>query len=233
MIRVVIWCVNEWEIKTILERSDLYKGREFLAKIMRWNMFLHWEYVQIEAKFSWIRVDGLPLNLWNLDTFKLIGEACGGLLEVARETSEQTFLMYAKLKVKGHMSGFLDPIVGIPCEDEIVHVGLFSLSPNKIHEIYSSAITRAILARNGNGGDSRSKQSGNGLGPGLRKVEEADMAKAAIEKSLIDGDKSEHHTVVIDKVPYGKRQKTRLSDEKVRYSEKAEEGCSSWKTMSD
>ena len=100
--RAVFWCVNEREMKTILDRSELYKGKDFLAKIKKWNVYLHWEYVQIEAKYSWIGVDGLPLNLWNLDTFQLIGEACGGLLEVARETKDQSFLMFAKLKVKGH-----------------------------------------------------------------------------------------------------------------------------------
>ena len=75
----------------------------------------------------------MPLNLWNLDTFKLIGEACGGLLEVARETNDQSFLMYAKLKVKCHNSRFLDPIVEIPCAEEIIHVGLFSLGAYKSH----------------------------------------------------------------------------------------------------
>ena len=80
------------------------------------------------------------MNLWNLDNFKIIGEACGGLLEVTKETFDQSFLMYAKIKVKGHKSGFLYPIMEIPCEDEIIHAGLFSLGANDIAGVHSSCV---------------------------------------------------------------------------------------------
>ena len=50
--RAVTWCANEGEVKTLMEKDDLYKGRNFLAKIKRWNMYMHWEYIQIEAKNS-------------------------------------------------------------------------------------------------------------------------------------------------------------------------------------
>ena len=39
--RVVFGCANEREMTTVLERSDLYKGSDFLAKIKKWNMYLH------------------------------------------------------------------------------------------------------------------------------------------------------------------------------------------------
>ena len=39
--RDVFWFVNESEMKMVLERSELYKGTDFLAKIIKWNMFLH------------------------------------------------------------------------------------------------------------------------------------------------------------------------------------------------
>ena len=64
--RAVFWCVNEREMITVMERNELYKAKDFLAIIKRWNMYLHWEYVQIEAKNSWIGIDGLPLNLWKI-----------------------------------------------------------------------------------------------------------------------------------------------------------------------
>ena len=78
--KVVIWCANEGEVMFLMEKDDLYKGRNFLAKIKRWNMYMHWEYIQTEAKNNWIGIEGLPLNLRNMDTFRSIGEACGGLL---------------------------------------------------------------------------------------------------------------------------------------------------------
>ena len=56
------------------------------------------EYVQIEVHNSSIGLEGLPLNLWTYHTFKIIGHACGGFIEVAKETLEQAFLRYAKIK---------------------------------------------------------------------------------------------------------------------------------------
>lgn len=99
-----------------------------------------------------------------MDTFKSIGEACGGLLEVAKETIDQSFLMYAKMKVKGHKSGFLNPIVEIPCEDEIIHAGIFSLAANNVAGVQSSGITRRVLARSLNDGISSVHGSETGMG---------------------------------------------------------------------
>ena len=62
-----------------------------------------------------------------METFKKIGEACGGSMEVEPETENQSFLLYAKLKVKGFSNGFLHPITEISCENESIHVGLFSI----------------------------------------------------------------------------------------------------------
>ena len=36
--RAVPWCVDEGEMQTLLENNELYKGRNFLAKIKRWTM---------------------------------------------------------------------------------------------------------------------------------------------------------------------------------------------------
>lgn len=151
---------------------------------------MHWEYVEFEAKYSWIGVDGLPLNLWNLDTFKLIGEACGGLLEVSKETVDQSFLRFAKLKVKGQQNGFLDPIVEIPCEDVIIHVGLFSLGLNKITDSHCSSITRGILARIVKGDNHGVHVRGTGLGMEARKEEDDDVDEDTKEMSLTEGDTS-------------------------------------------
>ena len=36
------------------------------------------------------------------------------------------------LKVKGFSNGFLNPILEIPCVNEVVHVGLFSIGANPV-----------------------------------------------------------------------------------------------------
>ena len=82
-----------------------------------------------------------------METFSKIGEACGGLIDIAPETKNQTFFMYAMLKVKGFPNGFLHPIAEIPCEKETVHVGLFSLGFNPGNGQARFGTTRGILAR--------------------------------------------------------------------------------------
>ena len=84
--------------------------------------------------------------MWNMDTFKKIGEACGGLLEVALETVNQSFLRFVKLKVKGFYNGFLHPIAKIQNDKETIHVGLFSLGSNPSKGVYRLGFTKGILA---------------------------------------------------------------------------------------
>ena len=116
--RAVVWCDSKEELKSVMEKGDLFRGRLFIGKIKKWDMYMHWEFTQTQARYSWIGVEGLSLNLWNMETFRKIGEACGGLLDIAPETKNQTFLMYAMLKVKGFSNGYLHPIAEIPCDRE-------------------------------------------------------------------------------------------------------------------
>lgn len=105
------------------------------------------EFTQVEARYSWIGVEGLPLNLWNMETFKKLGDACGGLMEVALETMIQSFLLFAKIKVKGFAIGFIHPIAEIPCENEHIHVGLFSIEGSSVSKEFRVGHNKGILAR--------------------------------------------------------------------------------------
>ena len=67
--------------------------------------------------------------MWNFHVFKIIGTSLGGLLEVATETRNRTFLRYAKIKVGGLEGGFMDPILEILCQGLKVCLALFSI-PN-------------------------------------------------------------------------------------------------------
>ncbi|EXB42372.1 hypothetical protein L484_021964 [Morus notabilis] len=55
--------------------------------------------IEIEARNSWIGIEGLMLNLWNYHTLKVIGDACEGLLEIAKDTLNQMFLSSSTLIV--------------------------------------------------------------------------------------------------------------------------------------
>ncbi|PON41207.1 hypothetical protein TorRG33x02_338710 [Trema orientale] len=88
--RLVSWLVNNEEKRYILKEKILYNGRVLLGSIDSWDKVLHWEYIKIEARLSWIGIEGLPLNLQNMDTFQKIGEAYEGLLEVTEDTLQKS-----------------------------------------------------------------------------------------------------------------------------------------------
>ena len=47
-----------------------------------------------------MEIEGIPLNWWNIHVFKVIGLKLGGVLEIAKETLDFSFLNYAKIRVK-------------------------------------------------------------------------------------------------------------------------------------
>ena len=63
------------------------------------------------------------------------------------EIESKSFLLYAKIKVKGFFNGFIHPMAEIPSENEIIHVGLFSLGANSVKEEYRLGYTKGVLAR--------------------------------------------------------------------------------------
>ena len=125
--RAIFWCLEEKELKGLLLNSDQLSSFKTHIKMERWRKEDHWENLQIGVRFSWIGIEGLPLNMWNIHVFKVIGEACGGFLEVAEQTKNKSYLGYAKLKVKGFENGMMNPVIEILCEGEKVCLGAFSI----------------------------------------------------------------------------------------------------------
>ena len=144
--RAVMWCVNNDEMKSLLQEKFVFSGRRNMAKMEKLSSDAHWDYVQIEVQNSWIGVEGLPLDLWNHETFKTVGETCRGLIEVAEETSNQSFLMHAKLKVKGQRSSFLYSVMELPYKGMKLHLGLFNLE-NHHWRGWKNGITYGLVTR--------------------------------------------------------------------------------------
>lgn len=42
-------------------------------------------------------IEGLPINWWNIHLMRIIGSMLGGLVDVAKETLDFSFLRYAKI----------------------------------------------------------------------------------------------------------------------------------------
>ena len=125
--RAVFWCWKEKELHGLLLKPDQLSSYITSVKMVRWSKDDHWFNLQIGVRYSWIGIEGLPLQMWNNHVFKVIGEACGGLLEIAEDTKNKSFLGYAKIKVKGHVSGLMNPVIETWCQGEKVCLGAFSL----------------------------------------------------------------------------------------------------------
>ncbi|KAG5569604.1 hypothetical protein H5410_059370 [Solanum commersonii] len=65
----------------------------------------------------WIRVVGLPLQLWSQKVFREIGNLCGGWIRTEEETELRNHLKWARMKVRGVGNS-------VPKSVELVHEGL-------------------------------------------------------------------------------------------------------------
>lgn len=57
-----------------------------MGKFEKWSLFEHVYPKLIPNYGGWTKFRGILLNMWNIDSFTEIENACGGLIEVAKET---------------------------------------------------------------------------------------------------------------------------------------------------
>lgn len=60
---------------------------------------------------GWIAVKGLPLTWWSSKFFKVIGDCCGGQIEVDKRTDNLKYLYDARIKVRENETSFLPELV--------------------------------------------------------------------------------------------------------------------------
>ncbi|TYK05762.1 cleavage and polyadenylation specificity factor subunit 1 [Cucumis melo var. makuwa] len=72
----------------------------FYVKFEEWNQKAHASSKVVPSYGGWIKVRGIPLHAWNLESFIQIGDACGGYIDVVRETRELTNLIEAFIRIK-------------------------------------------------------------------------------------------------------------------------------------
>ena len=160
--KAIFWCFDEEEISSLLLNPFQFSNGRIQVRIERWNIFAHWDNLQIHVNHSWIGIKGLPINMWNNHVFKIIGKSLGGLLEVAHETRTISFLQYAMIKVGGLEGGFMDPIMEIPCQGLKVYLGIFTIANRRKFSPGGRTlglITRAVRAEDGClGGGERHKE---------------------------------------------------------------------------
>lgn len=55
----------------------------------------------INRDWVWVRILGLPLNLWTQKILKQIEDQCDGFIEIEKETMLRNHLQWTRIKVKG------------------------------------------------------------------------------------------------------------------------------------
>ncbi|KAK9910625.1 hypothetical protein M0R45_034581 [Rubus argutus] len=73
--------------------------------------------------------EGAPLSWWSSKFFKLIGDICGGLIEVDKRTANLKSLYEARIKVRENVSGFLPEWVKLSEGEQSYIVHIQPLSP--------------------------------------------------------------------------------------------------------
>ena len=97
-------------------------------RIEKWSPESQFKNSKIVCRKGWIGIEGLPLNLWNLQVFRVIRYKCGGLLEIAHRTLQKTCLSHAVLKVQGDEGGFVQEKLFLSCWGKSIQVKIFSLN---------------------------------------------------------------------------------------------------------
>lgn len=52
------------------------------------------------SKNIWVKVFGVPLHAWSLETFKLIGDKCGGFIGMDEDTENRSHFFWSRIYVK-------------------------------------------------------------------------------------------------------------------------------------
>ncbi|KAF4358263.1 hypothetical protein G4B88_027740 [Cannabis sativa] len=101
---------KEWNLAIILTRNNTHAdwctifynlSRELERKLV------------VECRGPWIGIQGLPLNLLNMKSFRKIGARCGGLLDVDKDTAEASFLSHLRLQLMGDDFGFIPETISL------------------------------------------------------------------------------------------------------------------------
>ncbi|EXB80249.1 Putative amidohydrolase ytcJ [Morus notabilis] len=143
--------VKSWKLAVVVNKKSVGWTWEAIKNELERKLSRSTELVPLaanrSARNSWIGIEGLPLNLWNYHVFKIIGDNCSGLVEIAEDTLGQSFLLFAKIKVRGFKDGFMSPIMEVSCQGERIHLGLFNLENNQPYSTLSNGRTSGLIWR--------------------------------------------------------------------------------------
>ncbi|KAK9939616.1 hypothetical protein M0R45_016306 [Rubus argutus] len=93
------------------------------ASLRRWKQKCNFHGKRKFVSFGgWIEIEGLPFSLWNKETFKQIGDACGGYLQTDYRTENFLSLFVARIKVRTNEHGLIPEFVDVIGNFEALYV---------------------------------------------------------------------------------------------------------------
>ncbi|XP_073015618.1 uncharacterized protein [Primulina eburnea] len=106
--KAVWWPQNEEDASFYLRMKKSFLENRVTLSFERWNQHSNTEEEVYECCNSWVRLLGIPWDLWSTELFKNIGQQCGGLLNISQDTILLKDLSAAKIKVMGMEGGFIN-----------------------------------------------------------------------------------------------------------------------------
>jgi hypothetical protein len=98
--RAFFVCKNCEEAKRIASHSKIPLKGQPEVLLFEWVDGLTKNVKKVVSYGGWLAVKGLPLSWWSSKFFKLIGDICGGLIEVDKRTANLKSLYEARIKVR-------------------------------------------------------------------------------------------------------------------------------------
>ena len=120
---------DRMEVERVLARGSR-RFKERLLSLERWRHEIGCEVKEGSCKEAWVRVLGLPLNLWSHEVFIKVGDCCGGFVTMDEGSVNSFQLQWASeveweksthfIAASGRVFELFDPVV-VGSSPEIFH----------------------------------------------------------------------------------------------------------------
>lgn len=112
--KALLACEDEDQARTLANIQGWYKVGKYQVRFLPWSAENMLGQPKVPSYGGWIKVKNLPLDKWSLDTFKFIGNECGGYIETASKTLPRMDMMEIGIKVQENGTGFIPAEISIP-----------------------------------------------------------------------------------------------------------------------
>lgn len=152
--KALLFCSSEEEADWVARHNRIFVNNQNEVLLCKWKQNCNFHGKRKFVSFGgWIEIEGLPFNMWSKETFKQIGDACGGYLETDYRTENFLSLFAARIKVKANDSGLIPEFVDVIGNFEVFYVRInpavwsncLTVPRDRLH--WMSARTEKLKAR--------------------------------------------------------------------------------------